>query len=63
MISGRVDLVLCNEIGKYFDMKEELIDKPSQYLGCKLREVELENGTSCWAFGLTQYVNAAVNNV
>jgi hypothetical protein len=62
-ISERADSVLRDEIGKYFELKEESIGKPSQYLGGKLREVELENGTQCWAFGSTQYVNAAVANI
>jgi len=44
-------------------LKEELIGKPSQYLGGKLQEVELENGTTCWAFESSQYVKNAVENV
>ena len=55
--------MLRDEIGKYFELKEESIGKPSQYLGGKLCQVELENGTQCWAFGSTQYVHAAVENV
>ena len=62
VISERADSVLRDEIGKYFELKQESIGKPSQYLGGKLREVELENGTTCWAFGSTQYVRAAVAN-
>ena len=63
VISERANSILQDKIGKYFDLKEESIGKPSQYLGGKLHKVELENGTLCWAFGLTQYVNAAVDNV
>ena len=63
VLSERADSVLRDEIGKYFELKEESIGKPSQYLGGKLREVELDNGTKCWAFGSTQYVHAAVENV
>ena len=53
VISERADSVLRDEIGKYFELKQESIGKPSQYLGGKLREVEPENGTSCWDFGST----------
>ena len=42
---------------------EESIGPPSQYLGGKLRKVELENGVEAWAFGSAQYVKAAVDNV
>ena len=47
--------------------KNTLIVNPrprgSGIFGGKLRQVELENGQACWAFGSTQYVQAAVNNV
>ena len=36
--------VLRNEMGKYFSLKESSIGTPTQYLGGKLRMVELENG-------------------
>ena len=44
-------------------MKEESIGPPSKYLGGKLREVELDNGTKCWTFSSSQYVQDAVKNV
>ncbi len=37
--------------------------KPTNYLSGKLREVTLDNGTTTWAFGSFQYVQAAVKNV
>ena len=43
--------VLRNEIEKYFSIKESSIGAPTQYLGGKLRMVELENGQKCSAFG------------
>ena len=63
VISERARSVLEDEIGHYFDLKEESIGPPSKYLGGKLRHVELENGTKCWAFGSAQYCKAAVENV
>jgi hypothetical protein len=62
-ISERAEQVLCQEIGQNFILKKESTGKPTQYLGGKLREVTLENGVSAWAFGSTQYVQAAVRNV
>ena len=55
--------MLRMEIGKYFNLKESSIGPPTQYIGGKLHEVELENGHKCWAFGSKQYVEAAVKNV
>ena len=49
--------------GKYFNLKESSIVPPTQYLGGKLREVELENSQKCWAFGSKQYLEATVKNV
>ena len=42
--SDRGENVLQMEIGKYFNLKEYSIGPPTQYLGGKLREVEIENG-------------------
>ena len=46
-----------------WELKEASIGPPKIYLGGTMRKVELENGSSCWAFGSAQYVRAAVNNV
>lgn len=63
VISDRAEKVLRDEIGQYFILKDESIGPPSQYLGGKLRQVKLNNGTDAWAFGSSQYVQAAVTNV
>ena len=63
VISHRADEVLRKEIGLHFVLKEESIGTPSQYLGGKLRKVTLQNGVDAWAFGSSQYVQAAVDNV
>ena len=55
--------MLQNDIGKYFDLKEDSIVLTLKYLEENLRELELENGQKCWAFGSNQYVESAVNNV
>ena len=59
----RAEKVLRTEIGQHFVLREESIGKPANYLGGKLREVTLDNGTMAWAFGSCQYVQSAVNNV
>ena len=50
MISDRAESVLRKEIGEHFTLKEKSIGVPSQYLGGKMREVELQNGVKSWAF-------------
>lgn len=62
-ISDRGEHVIRNEIGRYFELKEESIGPPDIYLGGKLRKVQLANGVHAWAFGSSQYVQAAVQNV
>jgi hypothetical protein len=63
VISKNAGTVVQKEIGENFVLREESIGPPSQYLGSKLCEVTLENGTKAWAFGSCQYVQAAVRNV
>lgn len=50
VISDIPESILFKEIGKYFELKEELIGAPSQYLGGNLHEVEL--GQECLAFSI-----------
>ena len=63
VVSENAESILKQEIGKYFELKPESIGPPSLYLGGKLREVVLESGEKAWAFGSSQYVQAAVKNV
>jgi hypothetical protein len=63
VISENAGTVLQKEIGQHFVLQEESIGPPSQYLGGKLSEVTLVNGTKAWAFGSCQYVQAAVCNL
>jgi Reverse transcriptase (RNA-dependent DNA polymerase) len=62
-VSENAERILKGEIGKYFNLKPSSIGPPDIYLGGKLREVILENGVKAWAFGSSQYVQAAVKNV
>ena len=63
VVSENAEDILRNELGRYFELKEESIGPPSQYLGGKVRKVQLENGVMAWAFSSSQYVHAAVKNV
>ena len=63
IISHKPEAILREEIGMYITLKEASIGPPSQYLGGKLRQVTMANSQKCWAFGSTQYVRAAVDNV
>ena len=63
MIGENAEKVLRHELGRYFNLKEESIGPPNIYLGGSVRKVKLENGVECWAFGSSQYAQAAVKNV
>ena len=41
VVSHKPEAVLRKEIGKHFQIKEESIRSPSQYLGGKLRQVTM----------------------
>ena len=62
-ISANAKYVLRNEIGKYFKLKEELIGPQNIYLGGKMQQVEITNGTLAWLLSSSQYVQAAVKNI
>lgn len=51
------------ELGKYFELKEESIGPPKLYLGGKLSLVQLDSGMNAWGISSSQYVQAAVKNV
>lgn len=63
VMSEQCESVLRHEIGRYFELKEESIGEPEIYLGGRLRKVKLENGADAWAFGSSQYVQAAIKNL
>ena len=54
---------LREELGQRFTLKEKSIGPPTQYLGNKVSEVELENGVKCWSFSSSQYIQNAVKNI
>ena len=62
-IREHAEKMLREELGKCFKLKEKSIGPPKIYLGGHVREVLLDNGVKAWAFGSSQYVQAAVKNV
>ena len=63
VISENAEKILREEIGKYFELKEESIGCPSLYLGGCVHQVKLNNGVDAWSFSSSQYVRMAVKNV
>jgi hypothetical protein len=63
VISENAEAILRNEIGRYFELKEESIGPPKLYLGGHLSYVQLDNGAWAWSYSSSQYVQAAVKNV
>ena len=63
VISDRSENIIREEIGKYFDLKQESTNPPELYLGGRMRQVTLDNGVKARNFGSSQYVQAAVKNV
>ena len=63
VISENSEKVLYEEIGKYFELKEESVGPPTLYLGGKVSKVVVENGVEALSFSSSQYVQAAVSNV
>ena len=63
VISNNARHVLENKIGKYFTMKQGYFVPPHVYLGENIQNITLENGAKACGFSLSQYVQAAVNNV
>ncbi|EJK65892.1 hypothetical protein THAOC_13210, partial [Thalassiosira oceanica] len=66
VLSDNAEAVLREELGsgfEKFELKEESIGPPSQYLGGKLSLVTTANNTKAWQFSSSQYVQEAVRNV
>ena len=59
----RKEHIIWNEIGAYFELKEESTGALNIYLGGKLQKVVLQNGIHAWAFCLSQYGQEVVQNV
>ena len=56
MVSDHSKNMLREEIGKYFNLKEKSIGLPDVYIGGKMRQFKLDNGSKSSAFGFSQYV-------
>ena len=63
VVSENAESILQNELGRYFQLKEESIGLPMVYLCSRVCKVQLENGVWAWSFSSLQYVQSAVKNV
>ena len=63
VISENAEKILREEIGRYFELKEESVGHPTLYLGGRVCKVTMENGVEAWAFSASQYIQSAVRNV
>ena len=63
MVFDHGEKILREEIGKYFNLKENSIVLPDVYLGVKMRLVKLEKSSKVWAFRSSQYLVEFVKNV
>ena len=52
-----------DELGKYFELKQESIGPPKLCLGGSIRKVTLDNWVEAWEFISSQHVKAEVQNV
>ena len=63
IISENAESILRDELGCYFQLKQESIGPPQIYLGGHVWKATLENGMSAWSFSTSQYVQATIKNV
>ena len=53
---------LQEDVGKRFNLKENSISPPTQYLGYKVSNITMANGTKYWSFSSSKYVQSDVAN-
>ena len=63
VISDIGEKTLRDDIGRYFQLKEESFGEPKMYLDGHIRKVTLENGQAAWDFGSSQYCQSDLANV
>ena len=63
VVFERGEQFFINELGKYFELKEESIGPPKKYFGGKMSKVVLDHDLTAWSFSSSQYVQTAAKNV
>ena len=63
VVSHQAEIVIKQQIGKYFAFKEESVGVPKIYLGGKLRQVMLDNRNTAWAYSSAQYIKNAIKTL
>ena len=62
MYNENLDKFLSEDFGQHFKLKKS-IGPSIQYLGDKVPQVTLDNGTICWSITSLRYIQAAVKNI
>jgi len=60
---SRLPRKALEDLGKYFTLKPGSIGPPKIYLGGKVSQIDLPNGSKAWAFSASQYVQEAVRTL
>ena len=55
--------LVCDDLGKYFQLKQESISPPKIYLGGHCQKDMLENGVEAWGVSASQYMSVEIKNV
>ena len=63
VVSENAESIVRDELGKYFELKQEAIGPPKFYLCGSIRKVHLDNGAEEWGFSSSQHVKAAFKNI
>ena len=63
MYQKNAESILRDELGKYFELKQESIGPPKFYFGGSVIKVTLDNRVDAWAYSSSQCLKAAVKNV
>ena len=61
IVSDNTEIILRNEIGKCFELKEERIGPPKMHLGRHARKLVLGSMIEAWHFSSSQNAKATVN--
>ena len=63
VFSENVEKILREEMGRYFELKEESVGHPTLYLRGRVHKVTMQNGVEAWAFSTSQYIQSTARNV
>ena len=62
MMGIKPEEIAC-QISQHYKFKGDLWEKPSQYLGANVGELDMPNGKSCWYLSSQEYCKRALENL